>query len=123
MPAQEEPKSIEAQHVVMQSFDVPEGFKLHTENSASILLPDTADAFLNPVQEFNRDLSVACIRVWSEDLDQRRKEKWTNKGRGRDRKGKRRAEEGEAEADGDRSLKKIKGKYAFYCRNRSRMTD
>lgn len=45
---------------------VPEGFKLHQENSAFLLLPAENGAFLNPVQEFNRDLSVACIRTWSE---------------------------------------------------------
>ncbi|VDB83009.1 unnamed protein product [Peniophora sp. CBMAI 1063] len=45
---------------------VPEGFKLYTENSAKLLLPDTADAFLNPVQEFNRDLSVAVITAFAE---------------------------------------------------------
>jgi tRNA (guanine26-N2/guanine27-N2)-dimethyltransferase len=55
---------------------VPEGFKLHTENSAHLLLPDSNDAFLNPVQEFNRDLSVACIRVWAAERDEQRKEKW-----------------------------------------------
>ena len=45
---------------------MPKGFKLYTENSAKLLLPDTADAFLNPVQEFNRDLSVAVITAFSE---------------------------------------------------------
>jgi tRNA (guanine26-N2/guanine27-N2)-dimethyltransferase len=50
------------------SITVPEGFKLHTENNAHILLSEN-DAFLNPIQEFNRDLSVACIRTWSEELN------------------------------------------------------
>ncbi|KAG8816924.1 RNA methyltransferase tRNA(m5U54)methyltransferase [Serendipita sp. 399] len=54
---------------------VPKGFKLHTENSAHILLPDTNDAFLNPIQEFNRDLSVACIRVWAEEKEEQRRQK------------------------------------------------
>ncbi|KAG8800285.1 RNA methyltransferase tRNA(m5U54)methyltransferase [Serendipita sp. 398] len=54
---------------------VPNGFKLHTENSAHILLPDTNDAFLNPIQEFNRDLSVACIRVWAEEKEEQRRQK------------------------------------------------
>ncbi|KAF9514517.1 hypothetical protein BS47DRAFT_1376523 [Hydnum rufescens UP504] len=45
---------------------VPEGFTLHKENSAYILLPSDNGAFLNTVQEFNRDLSIACIRAWSE---------------------------------------------------------
>ncbi|THU80820.1 N2,N2-dimethylguanosine tRNA methyltransferase [Dendrothele bispora CBS 962.96] len=54
---------------------VPEGFNLHTENSAHILLSSN-EAFLNPVQEFNRDLSVACIRVWSEELDKEKETRW-----------------------------------------------
>ncbi|KAJ3813181.1 N2 N2-dimethylguanosine tRNA methyltransferase [Lentinula lateritia] len=49
-------------------FTVPDGFKLHTENNAHILMSEN-EAFLNPVQEFNRDLSVACIRTWSEELN------------------------------------------------------
>lgn len=55
---------------------VPEGFTLHTENSAHLLLPATKDAFLNPIQEFNRDLSVACIRVWSEEMNAEKEAKW-----------------------------------------------
>jgi len=55
---------------------IPEGFKLHTENSSHILLPSSNEAFLNPVQEFNRDTSVACIRVWSETLDQVKEVRW-----------------------------------------------
>jgi len=47
------------------AIEVPPGFKLHTENTSHILLPDNNEAFLNPVQEFNRDLSVACIRTWA----------------------------------------------------------
>ncbi|KAI0322222.1 tRNA methyltransferase [Amylostereum chailletii] len=55
---------------------VPEGFTLHTENTSHILLPDTKEAFLNPVQEFNRDLSVAAIRTWSEEFNKMKEEKW-----------------------------------------------
>ncbi|KAF8654148.1 hypothetical protein AX16_003677 [Volvariella volvacea WC 439] len=54
---------------------VPDGFSLHTENTSHILL-EANEAFLNPVQEFNRDLSVACIRVWSEELNKSKEEKW-----------------------------------------------
>jgi len=54
---------------------VPEGFKLHTENTSNILL-SANEAFLNPVQEFNRDLSVACIRVWSEETNRVKEERW-----------------------------------------------
>lgn len=55
---------------------VPEGFKLHTENTSHILLPDDNQAFLNPVQEFNRDLSVASIRTWADFANAEKKKKW-----------------------------------------------
>ena len=58
------------------SINVPEGFTLHTENTSHILLPSNNEAFLNPVQEFNRDLSVAAIRVWSEELNKKKEERW-----------------------------------------------
>lgn len=55
---------------------VPDGFTLHTENTSHILLPSNNEAFLNPIQEFNRDLSVAAIRVWSEALNKTKEERW-----------------------------------------------
>lgn len=55
---------------------VPEGFSLYTENNAHILISSKDEAFLNPVQEFNRDMSVACIRVWSEEVDKEKEEKF-----------------------------------------------
>ncbi|EJD53010.1 N2,N2-dimethylguanosine tRNA methyltransferase [Auricularia subglabra TFB-10046 SS5] len=54
---------------------VPDGFTLHVENSASILLPAKTDAFINPIQEFNRDLSVACISMWADDFNRARLER------------------------------------------------
>ncbi|KAJ6630839.1 tRNA methyltransferase [Mycena sp. CBHHK59/15] len=57
------------------SITVPDGFTLHTENNSHILL-SANEAFLNPVQEFNRDTSIACIRVWSEELEKVKQEKW-----------------------------------------------
>lgn len=45
---------------------VPEGFKPHTESSTTILVPKGNTAFLNPVQQYNRDLSIAVIRAWNE---------------------------------------------------------
>jgi tRNA (guanine26-N2/guanine27-N2)-dimethyltransferase len=63
----------------MSSTVVPEGFRVHTENGARLLLPDTNEAFLNPIQEFNRDLSVASIRVWSEHLNELRQKRWNEK--------------------------------------------
>ncbi|KAI0362202.1 N2,N2-dimethylguanosine tRNA methyltransferase [Trametes cingulata] len=58
------------------AFTVPEGFTLHKENTSAILLPSSNDAFLNPVQEFNRDLSVACIRTWGELVNAEKERKW-----------------------------------------------
>lgn len=55
---------------------IPDGFTLHTENTSHILLPSTNEAFLNPIQEFNRDLSIACITTWSEELDRKKEAKW-----------------------------------------------
>jgi tRNA (guanine26-N2/guanine27-N2)-dimethyltransferase len=55
--------------------EVPDGFRLHTENTSHILL-SSDEAFLNPVQEYNRDLSVACIRVWSEEMDSIKQTRW-----------------------------------------------
>ncbi|KAI9509622.1 N2 N2-dimethylguanosine tRNA methyltransferase [Russula earlei] len=60
----------------LSSLTVPVGFTLHTENTSRILLPSNNEAFLNPVQEFNRDLSVAVIRVWSEELDRIKEDRW-----------------------------------------------
>jgi tRNA (guanine26-N2/guanine27-N2)-dimethyltransferase len=50
---------------------LPPGFVLHTESTTSILFAThetdgPAPVFLNPVQEYNRDLSVVAIRTWSE---------------------------------------------------------
>jgi tRNA (guanine26-N2/guanine27-N2)-dimethyltransferase len=55
---------------------VPEGYSLHTENSAHLLLPAAQDAFLNPVQEFNRDLSVACIHAWADEMNAAKEARW-----------------------------------------------
>ncbi|EGN95938.1 hypothetical protein SERLA73DRAFT_111881 [Serpula lacrymans var. lacrymans S7.3] len=73
---------------------IPEGFTLHTENTSHILISSKDEAFLNPVQEFNRDLSVACIRTWSEQFDGEKEAKWgqaqerrARRERGGDRKG------------------------------------
>ena len=58
------------------SIEVPPGFTLHSENTTHILLPSDNGAFLNPVQEFNRDLSVACIQVWSEEWNRTKEVRW-----------------------------------------------
>lgn len=59
----------------LTEIEIPDGLRLHTENTSRILL-SANEAFLNPVQEFNRDMSVACIRVWSEELNEAKEERW-----------------------------------------------
>ena len=62
----------------------PEGYRLHCENGAKLLLPASNEAFLNPVQEFNRDLSVAAIRVWSEQFNEIKEKRWGDKRKRKD---------------------------------------
>ncbi|GAA5902388.1 tRNA (guanine26-N2)-dimethyltransferase [Sporobolomyces salmoneus] len=76
-----------------QARPVPEGFVVHTESTTSILFasPNTASSsssteptsasgpapvFLNPVQEYNRDLSVVAIRSWSEIRQREKRKVW-----------------------------------------------
>lgn len=56
------------------AIEIPDGFKLYNENTSLLISSD--EAFLNPVQEFNRDLSVACIRVWSEEMNSTKEARW-----------------------------------------------
>lgn len=72
---------------------IPENYKLTSENSAQILVPitDKSDnkAFINPIQEFNRDLSVAAIKVWSEMVRDEKTAKFKarqGKSKGKERK-------------------------------------
>jgi len=58
---------------------VPENYTLHKENSAYLLLPSENGAFLNTIQEFNRDLSVACIRTWTERYNREKAARAQNK--------------------------------------------
>src|SRR5208282_6704923 len=56
-------------------------FTTVTEGKATILFPKD-QVFYNPVQQFNRDLSVAVIRTWSESpitKKQFRKAAWEQK--------------------------------------------
>ncbi|KAH3681345.1 hypothetical protein WICPIJ_007698 [Wickerhamomyces pijperi] len=43
-----------------------EDFNIVKEGKAEILFPKRVDVFYNPIQQFNRDLSSASIRAWSE---------------------------------------------------------
>jgi tRNA (guanine26-N2/guanine27-N2)-dimethyltransferase len=46
-----------------------------TEGKATILFPKTNEVFYNPVQEFNRDMSIAAIRTWSEMFMQEKRDR------------------------------------------------
>ncbi|BGP43727.1 RNA methyltransferase tRNA(m5U54)methyltransferase [Rhodotorula kratochvilovae] len=114
---------------------VPEGFIPYTESTTSILFaaPPSADGeaasgsapvFLNPVQQYNRDLSVVAIRTWSETRQREKRTYWEEglrrkreRKRGADGKGKggkkRKADGGEAveakaEGEGEKAPAEVK---------------
>ena len=76
MPGQDPQQQQQQPQQTRPTIEVPPGFTLHSENTTHILLPSDNGAFLNPVQEFNRDLSVACIRVWSEEWNRVKEARW-----------------------------------------------
>jgi tRNA G26 N,N-dimethylase Trm1 len=45
-----------------------------TEGKATILFPKNNEVFYNPVQEFNRDMSIAAITTWSKIYFQEKQE-------------------------------------------------
>lgn len=53
------------------------------ENSATIVMPSKAAAFLNPVQEFNRDLSTLAIITWSNRLNDEKYQRYVDRKRPR----------------------------------------
>ena len=78
----------------LEGMVIPEGFTLHKENSAYLLLPSEKGAFLNTIQEFNRDLSVACIHTWTERFNQEKLAKLKDKNKHPARKKRRLSEYG-----------------------------
>ncbi|KAI6036241.1 N2,N2-dimethylguanosine tRNA methyltransferase [Pisolithus microcarpus] len=52
---------------------VPIAGSTSANTQSGIVIPE---GIPNPVQEFNRDLSVACIRVWSEMINREKEVKW-----------------------------------------------
>jgi tRNA (guanine26-N2/guanine27-N2)-dimethyltransferase len=58
----------EAPQQVAEEQQVPEGFNVVKEGSASILYPEGNQVFYNPVQEFNRDISILNLRLLAETL-------------------------------------------------------
>ncbi|KAJ1310418.1 hypothetical protein OPQ81_007152 [Rhizoctonia solani] len=82
---------------VTDTMSIPQGFTVHTENSAKILLPSETTTFLNPIQEFNRDLSVACITTWGKRWEAAKRLRWEQGGGKRERNKKRKKNAGEAQ--------------------------
>ncbi|KAG0041419.1 RNA methyltransferase tRNA(m5U54)methyltransferase [Gryganskiella cystojenkinii] len=72
----------------------PAGFKKVTEGQATILFPDTNEVFYNPIQEFNRDISIAAIRTWDEIFQEERRAKVDAKKARKDAADAKRANEG-----------------------------
>lgn len=78
------------------------------ENSATIVMPSAEAAFLNPVQEFNRDLSTLAIRTWSERIDAEKKARFlrvaqrksASGGKGKSKRKEAQAANGSSSADG-----------------------
>jgi hypothetical protein len=58
------------------TFPIPSGLTPYTEQTTTILLPDDNTAFLNPIQQFNRDLSACVIGTWGKDWQGEGKVKW-----------------------------------------------
>jgi len=58
-----------------------------TEGKATILFPKNNEVFYNPVQEFNRDMSIAAITTWSEIYFQEQREKLERKKANKAKKG------------------------------------
>lgn len=50
-------------------------FNTVSEGSATILFPKNNEVFYNPVQQFNRDMSIAAIRTWSKIYLEEKREK------------------------------------------------
>lgn len=50
-------------------------FKIVQEGEAKILFPNEESVFYNPIQQFNRDLSVTCIKAWDEMYQEERMER------------------------------------------------
>jgi tRNA (guanine26-N2/guanine27-N2)-dimethyltransferase len=57
----------------------PAGYTVHREASAEVLLAEGRDVFINPIQEFNRDLSTLAIHTWSEIFDDEKRQAWERK--------------------------------------------
>lgn len=66
----------------------PEGYRVHRESTTEILVPSNtpkegqsarSQVFINPIQEFNRDLSVLALQTWSDILALEKQKKHVHK--------------------------------------------
>ena len=62
----------EANYCEVSLKDVENSVKV-TEGKAEICFPDSNSVFYNPVQEFNRDLSTAVLRLFSQEFSSNKK--------------------------------------------------
>lgn len=87
-------------------------FRTITEGKATILVPEEGkgkvqQVFYNPIQQFNRDLSVLAIKTYGEEVDQRRRAQFESRAQKQGTKRKRRVgDEGEKEANGSEQTSK-----------------
>jgi tRNA (guanine26-N2/guanine27-N2)-dimethyltransferase len=72
---------------------IPDTHRPHTESTTTILVHKDNTAFLNPVQQYNRDLSIACIRGWNELRKEEAEARWRKKVANRKGKGKEKEQE------------------------------
>lgn len=63
----------------MSSSEVENGVKV-TEGKAEICFPDSNSVFYNPVQEFNRDLSTAVLKLFSQEFSRDKRKAKLKKG-------------------------------------------
>ncbi|KAI9595646.1 N2,N2-dimethylguanosine tRNA methyltransferase [Syncephalis fuscata] len=64
----------------MSQTEIPEGYVPITEGKATILFPNTNEVFYNPVQQFNRDMSIAAIKTWGVEYLKTRKRRYSDNG-------------------------------------------
>ncbi|KAJ1921184.1 RNA methyltransferase tRNA(m5U54)methyltransferase [Mycoemilia scoparia] len=50
-----------------------------SEGKANILFPTQNEVFYNPVQQFNRDMSIAAIKTWRDIMKEEVKDRWDKK--------------------------------------------
>lgn len=104
---------------------IPPGYSILKESTTSILMPDTPttskgrpssqrkEVFLNPVQEYNRDLSVVALRIFSERFANEKAQRMLRKAErtaakaGKKEKGKGKEAETHEEGGGDGKRRKV----------------